>query len=170
MTPDRTYPTTAELWATQDQQQGDRRHLFSAVAESVDASTVLYPGSYVDLAPSFVFGSVTYLDVDKRAARFFADTEGVREIVADHDGPSDPDITFIHSDYRSVLDGYLIPKKPQPVTIETLHEPAAAWDTPRRRSPTCSIGSRDQRGRRHARDQLRLASTALTSRSNTASG
>ena len=61
-------PKTAELWAKQDQHQGDRWRLFSAVAESLDASTVLYPGSYVDLAPSFVFDSVTYLDVDKRAA------------------------------------------------------------------------------------------------------
>jgi hypothetical protein len=190
--PDRMNPKTAELWAKQDQHQGDRRRLFSAVAESVDASTVLYPGSYVDLAPSFVFDSVTYLDVDTRAARFFADTDGVREIVADHDGPADPDITFVHSDYSSALDvpddhfdllvslyagfitehctrhlriggtllvnpshgdaamasidpryelagvvnasggqyrvgtndldTYLIPKKPQPVTVETLHE------------------------------------------------
>jgi len=97
-------PRTAELWAKQDQHQGDRWRLFSAVAEYVDASTVLYPGSYVDLAPSFVFDSVTYLDVDKRAAKFFADTDGVRGIVADHDGPVDPDITFIHADYRSDLD------------------------------------------------------------------
>jgi len=97
-------PKTAELWAKQDQHQGDRWRLFGAVAESVDASTVLYPGSYVDLAPSFVFDSVTYLDVDKRAATFFADTDGVRELVAEHDGPADPDITFIHTDYRSDLD------------------------------------------------------------------
>ncbi len=97
-------PKTAELWAKQDQHQGDRWRLFSAVAASVEASSVLYPGSYVDLAPSFVFDSVTYLDVDKRAAKFFADTDGVRDIVADHDGPADPDITFIHADYSSDLD------------------------------------------------------------------
>lgn len=185
-------PKTAELWAKQDQHPGDRWRLFGAVAEFVDASTVLYPGSYVDLAPSFVFDSVTYLDVDKRAATFFADINGVREIVAEHDRPTDPDIAFIHADYRSDLDlpddhfdllvslyagfitehctrhlrlggtllvnpshgdaamasidpryelagvvnargghyrvstsdldSYLIPKRPQPVTVETLHE------------------------------------------------
>jgi len=97
-------PKTAELWAKQDQHRGDRWRLFGVIAESVDASTVLYPGSYVDLAPSFVFDSVTYLDVDKRAAKFFGDADGVREIVAEHDGPADPDITFIHADYRSDLD------------------------------------------------------------------
>ncbi len=65
---------------------------------------MLYPGSYVDIAPSFVFDSVTYLDIDTRAPRFFADTNGVREIVDDHEGPSDPGITFIHADYTSPLD------------------------------------------------------------------
>lgn len=104
MPSNRMNPKTAELWAKQDQHQGDRWRLFGAVAESIVASTVLYPGSYVDIAPSFVFDSVTYLDVDERAAKFFADTEGVREIVAEHDGPADPDITFVHADYRSELD------------------------------------------------------------------
>ena len=97
-------PKTAELWAKQDQHEGDRWRLFSAVADTIDASTVLYPGSYVDLAPSFVFESVTYLDMDKRAPKFFADADGVREIVAAHDGPPDADITFIHADYTSALD------------------------------------------------------------------
>lgn len=97
-------PKTAELWAKQDQHEGDRWRLFSAVAEAIDASSVLYPGSYVDVAPSFVFESVTYLDVDKRAPRFFADIDGVREIVANHGGPADPDITFIHGDYTDTLD------------------------------------------------------------------
>jgi hypothetical protein len=95
---------TAELWTKQDQHQGDRWRLFSAVARAIDAETVLYPGSYVDLAPSFVFGSVTYLDVDKRAPAFFADTNGVLEIIAEHQGPPEPDITFIHGDYTGPLD------------------------------------------------------------------
>jgi len=93
-----------ELWAKQDQHEGDRWRLFSAVAGAVETSTVLYPGSYVDVAPSFVFESVTYVDVDRRAPKFFADTDGVAEIIADHDGPTDPDVTFIHADYTSPLD------------------------------------------------------------------
>jgi len=97
-------PTTAELWAKQNQHDGDRRRLFAAVGEAVEAQSVLYPGSYLDIAPSFLFDSVTYLDMDKRAPKFFADTEGVRDIVADHNGPPDPDITFIHADYTTDLD------------------------------------------------------------------
>ncbi|NNF55732.1 MAG: hypothetical protein HKN03_15000 [Acidimicrobiales bacterium] len=95
---------TAELWAKQDKHGGDRWRLFSAVATVVDGDTVLYPGSYVDIAPSFVFRSVTYLDIDSRAHRFFADADGVRELVAEHDGPKDVEIAFIHGDYTGALD------------------------------------------------------------------
>lgn len=97
-------PKTAELWAKQDQHRGDRWRLFGAVAEAIDAKTVFYPGCYVDIAPSFVFESVTYLDSDKRAPPFFADTTGVAELIGQHDGPPEPDITFIHADYTSRLD------------------------------------------------------------------
>lgn len=97
-------PKTAELWAKQDQHSGDRWRLFGAIAGAVDAKTVFYPGCYVDIAPSFVFDSVTYLDNDKRAPGFFADTDGVRELIARHNGPANPDITFIPGDYTSRLD------------------------------------------------------------------
>lgn len=97
-------PKTAELWAKQDQHQGDRWRLFSAVADAIDADTVFYPGCYVDLAPSFVFRSVTYLETDKRAPGFFADTDGVLELIAQHNGPAEPDITFIHGDYTDTVD------------------------------------------------------------------
>lgn len=66
--------------------------------------TALYPGCFVDIAPSFVFPSVTYLDKDKRTPRFFDDTEGLLEIIAEHNGTTDPEITFIHDDYAGRLD------------------------------------------------------------------
>lgn len=96
-------PETAALWAKQDQHEGDRWRLFSAVAAAIESPTVLYPGSYVDIAPSFVFDSVTYVDIDKRTPKFFADVDGIREIVAAHDGPPNPDVTFVHADYTSDL-------------------------------------------------------------------
>jgi hypothetical protein len=49
------------------------------VAGRVEASRVLYPGSFVDVAASFVFPAVTYVDSDGRAAKFFDDVEGVDE-------------------------------------------------------------------------------------------
>jgi hypothetical protein len=94
---------TAELWAEQDRHPGDRHRLFSAVAEAVDAERVLYPGSWCDIAASFVWPSVTYVDNDRRAARFFDDADGVREIVAAAGGPADAHIRFIPADYTQPL-------------------------------------------------------------------
>lgn len=95
---------TRQLWEKQDRHPGDRHRLFSAVGKVVPAESVLYPGSFVDIAPSFVFPRVVYVDMDKRAARFFQDSAGVREIVASQKGaPREPDFSFLHSDYSEGL-------------------------------------------------------------------
>lgn len=92
--------TTRELWAKQDQHEGDRWRLFTAVALAVDAENVLYPGSFVDIAPSFVWPSVTYIDMDRRARRFFADDAEVRAIVGEHDSTrAVGEIRFVPGDY-----------------------------------------------------------------------
>lgn len=96
---------TRPLWEKQDRHPGDRLRLFSAVNATYDAATVLYPGSYVDVAPSFVFDDVTYVDTDSRAARFFSDATGVDEIIAQHrQAGSDRTWRFIHADYTTELD------------------------------------------------------------------
>ncbi|MEM9130901.1 MAG: hypothetical protein AAF962_11850 [Actinomycetota bacterium] len=94
-----------KLWAGQNRHEGDRLRLFTAVAGAIDATDVLYPGSYVDVAPSFVFPSVVYADMDKRAARFFADVDGVAAIIA-ADAVDDRPRTFAfhHGDYRDGID------------------------------------------------------------------
>jgi hypothetical protein len=96
--------TTAEFWAAQNWHPGDRQRLYRAVADAAPANSVLYPGSYVDLAPSFVWPSVTYIDTDRRARRFFADRDGVGLIIAEQPGaPADPSVAFIHADYQRDL-------------------------------------------------------------------
>ena len=75
---------TRQLWDKQNQHPGDRLRLFTAVSRAVDVTSALYPGSYVDIAASFAFASVTYVDSDARAARFFSDSTGVDEIVTQH--------------------------------------------------------------------------------------
>ena len=95
---------TRKLWAKQDQHAGDRERLFRAAAAHVDATTVLYPGSYVDLAASLVWPSVTYVDVDRRAARFFDDGEGVAEILREHEvDPAERDWALVAADYTDPL-------------------------------------------------------------------
>lgn len=97
--------TTEQLWAGQNRHDGDRLRLFTAVDARVGASRVLYPGSFVDVAASFVFPSVTYVDVDRRAAKFFEDVDGVREILSANRVDADTRaIEFVHADYGDELD------------------------------------------------------------------
>lgn len=94
-------PTTRSLWDEQNRHTGDRERLFTVVADHVGTGPVLYPGSFVDLGASFAFDDVTYVDNDKRAAKFFADEEGVREIIGEE--RADHQINFIAGDYRKDL-------------------------------------------------------------------
>jgi hypothetical protein len=93
---------TLALWEKQDKHKGDRWEMFKAIGAFMTPRKVLYPGSYVDISPSFVFNDVTYVDLDKRASNFFADECTVKQIVFEHKGNSDPNIQFIHGDYRSL--------------------------------------------------------------------
>ncbi len=95
---------TRTLWTKQDRHVGDRERLFRALATARPGlSTVLYAGSYVDVAPSFVCPDVTYVDLDRRAARFFSDHAGVDELLAEH-GATGHRVRFIHGSYADALE------------------------------------------------------------------
>lgn len=72
----------ARFHAEFDRHPDDRIRLFEAVGGVVDPESVLYAGSYVDIAPSVVFDDVEYVDIDKRAARFFEQEDDVRDLIA----------------------------------------------------------------------------------------
>jgi hypothetical protein len=78
--------------------------LFASIRAAVGGAEVLYPGSFVDVAPSIVFPSVTYVDMDKRTPGFFADRDGIVEIVTSSGGSANVDFRFIHADYQEPLD------------------------------------------------------------------
>ena len=102
--PFRVRPFTQKLWAEQDRHPGDRLRLFSAVQEHIDASTALYPGSFVDVAASFSIPSVTYVDSDRRAQRFFEDPAGVDEIIERHSSDAAPrSWRFVGGDYTTEI-------------------------------------------------------------------
>lgn len=95
---------TARIWVEQDRHPGDRLRLFASVSEAFGPRSALYPGSWADIAPSFVIDDVTYVDSDRRAARFFADVDGVDELIERHrSGPGRARWRFIPADYRDEL-------------------------------------------------------------------
>lgn len=94
---------TQRLWSDQDRHKGDRLRLFSAVRGAVGGFRVLYPGSFVDVAPSAVYPEVTYVDIDQRTPRFFGDANGIADIIESMGGNRDHVVEFLHADYRDEL-------------------------------------------------------------------
>lgn len=95
---------TPATWGTYRGSIGDRSPLFREVVARWQVVRALYPGSYVDLSPSVAIPSVTYVDTDRRAARYFADADLPRSELA---GRADPgaatEIRFLHADYTEAL-------------------------------------------------------------------
>ncbi|WP_205719910.1 class I SAM-dependent methyltransferase [Agromyces luteolus] len=78
--------------------------MFAAIAETWHVENALYPGSYLDLSPSTAIPSVTYVDTDRRAARYFADSDFVRaELARAMRTESAARVDFLHADYTMSL-------------------------------------------------------------------
>ncbi len=80
--------------------------LFRALKNKFDISNAIYPGSYIQISPSFVFPYVVYIDSDKNAIKFFK-SESFKNIVNERKIYSrDPQIVFHGVDYRNLIDTY----------------------------------------------------------------
>ncbi|WP_228373017.1 hypothetical protein [Demequina maris] len=67
-------------------------------------TNALYPGSYLDLSPSTAIPAVTYIDTDRRAARYFADTALVAAELRGRGGTGAvAQVSFLPLDYTARL-------------------------------------------------------------------
>ncbi|WP_236246837.1 hypothetical protein [Streptomyces sp. CC210A] len=82
---------------------GDRTTLYQAVAAHTGARRVLYPGSYLDLAPSYHWPDVTYLDADARARKAFQGPDATTLATRHKQYPEQPRIAFVPGDYTRTL-------------------------------------------------------------------
>lgn len=95
---------SAPSWTTYRDSIGDRSGLFAALSTAWHLTKALYPGSYLDLSPSSAIRSVTYVDTDRRAARYFADEALVTAELQGRTLPgAGTDIAFLHTDYTKPL-------------------------------------------------------------------
>jgi hypothetical protein len=91
-------------WLSYKQRIGDRTELFRSISNLLRPSRVLYLGSYVDLSPSMVWRTVTYVDIDKRARKFFADEALVTQQLQNRIyRPQKPELRFVYGDFNSDL-------------------------------------------------------------------
>ena len=98
------------------------------MADACPVDRALYPGSYVDLSPSTALRSVTYVDTDSRAARFFADEGLVRAELAGRTRPgAGAEVRFLPADYTAPLD---VPDSSVDLLISLFAGPV--WDHTRR--------------------------------------
>ncbi len=95
---------SAPSWTTYRGSIGDRSGLFGALSTAWHPTKALYPGSYLDLSPSTAIPSVTYVDTDRRAARYFGDEALVTaELQGRTITGAGTDIAFLHTDYTKPL-------------------------------------------------------------------
>ncbi|WP_396667196.1 hypothetical protein [Microbacterium sp. R86528] len=91
-------------WSSYRDSIGDRSGLFEGLVDRWPVDCALYLGSYVDLSPSVAIAAVTYVDVDRRAARFFADAQ---RVAADLQGRARPgaatEVKFLDADFTAPL-------------------------------------------------------------------
>ncbi len=82
-----------------------RQGVFAALAQAFPSARVLYPGGFLHVAASFEFPDVTYVDTDRNAKRFFAESDQVQALVdarKSYAGPAS--VRFIGSSYEAPLD------------------------------------------------------------------
>jgi hypothetical protein len=98
-------PMAKVTWSQYRESIGDRSSLFAALTTKWPIDRALYPGSYVDLSPSTAIRSVTYVDTDSRAARFFSDEDLVSGELAGRTRPGAGDeVRFLAGDYLEPVD------------------------------------------------------------------
>jgi hypothetical protein len=68
-----TKKNSIELYKDYVKNNWNRKDLFVKLIEEFNIKSILYPGSYIHITPSFLVSKVTYVDTDKKAIKFFKD-------------------------------------------------------------------------------------------------
>jgi len=80
---------------------GDRKELYRNVVDVFGVQRALYPGSHIDIMPSFVIPSVVYMDSYKATIKFFKKLEQIHQFIDTHKTYTEnSEIVFIEGDYN----------------------------------------------------------------------
>lgn len=77
-------------------------HLFQTFAQNYNIKKVLYPGSFIHIAPSFSFSDVVYADIYPGLEDFFKDEEILTYIDLHKFYKEETKIKFLHENYESL--------------------------------------------------------------------
>ena len=80
--------------------------LYRLLAKAYGVTNAIYPGSFIQISPSFIFPYVVYIDSDKNAIKYFQSKSLVEIVEGRKEYPEDPEIVFHGIDYRKLIDEY----------------------------------------------------------------
>lgn len=93
-----------EAYISYQKSIGDRKNLYQAMVKYFHIERALYPGSHIDIVPSFFIPDVTYVDSYKGAKSFFKDIELVKSFILKHKTyKKQSHINFFGQDYHQDL-------------------------------------------------------------------
>ncbi len=96
---------TIETYQTYAKKIGDRKALYWAVTHAFDIHSALYPGCHIDIAPSLVIPTVTYVDNFTGAVTFFSDMPSIKEYIQENkEYPDACEVHFIGQDYNQAIE------------------------------------------------------------------
>ena len=97
--------TYEEYMAKMSNHFGNRYDLFKLLNEEFSITTASYPGSYIDITPSFFFSKTYYIDIDKKAKKFFENKEVILEYIERNKTyEKKTNLIFLPQDYRNKFD------------------------------------------------------------------
>jgi hypothetical protein len=80
--------------------------LFRVLKSTYEITKAIYPGSYIQISPSFIFPDVVYIDSDKNAIKFFQSNQLIELVRERKEYNEDPMISFHGVDYRNLIEEY----------------------------------------------------------------
>ena len=95
--------TYQKFYIDSDYEQVD---LFRLLKNTYEITSVIYPGSYIHISPSFIFTSVAYIDSDIKAIKFFQSKELIELIHQRKEYNEDPKISFHGVDYQNQINEF----------------------------------------------------------------
>jgi len=86
---------------------GDQNDLFRTLSINFPIKRVLYPGSYVDITPSFYFPYTVYVDNDKKVKKFFKKGDLIKEYIDENKQYNESSFfRYFPNDYTERIDEY----------------------------------------------------------------
>ncbi|WP_381415247.1 hypothetical protein NPX79_00880 [Spiroplasma endosymbiont of Anurida maritima] len=82
---------------------GDRKSIYEKVVDKYNIKTAIYPGSHIDISPSFIIPNVTYVDNFKGTIKFFKNIDKIINYVEENKEYQDTvKVSFIGENYKNL--------------------------------------------------------------------